>query len=63
MNKQVHIQVHVESYLKSPLQKAIFFSKKSEINVLAYKTKQQSFRLLYLFNFRTFAPSNHTNSK
>ena len=51
MNKQVHIQVHVESNLKSPLQKAIFFSKKSEINVLAYKTKQQSFRLLYLFNF------------
>ena len=63
MNKQVHIQVHVESNLKSPLQKTIFFSKKSEINVLAYKTKQQSFRLLYLFNFRTFAPLNHTNSK
>ena len=57
------MQVHIESYIKSPRQKAIFFSKKSEINVLAYQTKQQSFGLLYLFNFRTFAPSNHTNSK
>ena len=40
-----------------------FLLQPTTFDILVYKTKQQSFRRLYLFNFRTFEVSNHTNSK
>ena len=38
-----------------------FLLQRASFDILGYKTKQQSFRQLYLFNFRTFEVSNHTN--
>ena len=40
-----------------------FLLQPANFDILAYKTKQQSFRRMYLFNLRTFEVSNHTNSK
>ena len=37
-----------------------FLLQPASFDILAYKTKQQSFRRLYLFNFRTFEVSNHS---
>ena len=40
-----------------------FLLQPATFDILAYKTKQQSVRRLYLFNFQMFEVSNHTNSK
>ena len=40
-----------------------FLLQPATFEILSYKTKQQSFRRLCLFNFRTFEVSNHTNVK
>ena len=40
-----------------------FLLQPATFDILAYKTKQQSFRRPYLFNFRTFEVSNHTNTR
>ena len=40
-----------------------FLLQPATFDILAYKTKEQSFRRLYLFKFRTFEVLNQTNSK
>ena len=40
-----------------------FHLQPATFDILAYKTKQECFRPLYLYNFRKFEVSNHTNSK